>query len=203
MNAQHPVTGRTALHEAALRGASGAVANLVAHGADVNCRDKGGMTALELAAYEDEGEDEGGEEGGRAGDSGGKADKLGGKSGRESGGQSGRDSGDRSDSAAAGRAEVQCVLIGLGAELGTQAQAERVAWRASFLGADGVLRALAEHPQPGQACAGLQGRHVLCAQPRRPSEEEEAEAARGGTPGPPKGAPGAGACFHTSLALFQ
>jgi hypothetical protein len=78
----------------------------------------------------------------------------------------------------------------------SQAQAERLAWRAAFSGSESVIRALGKHPT---------GHLILCAKPDRPTPEEAEEAALGMSAsgeGPVPQAPGAGPRFHGCPALW-
>jgi hypothetical protein len=152
MNAEHPATGRTALHEAAVAGHLVACQQLVQHGSDPNARDLGGFTSLELAAYRDAAEescDDGGDDDDGGGDGGGNG------YGNGNGGNA------RRAALARGLESVVVFLVELGGELGTAAQAEKLAWRAAYLGSGAILTALAAHPKPGQACAGASGKAAV------------------------------------------
>ena len=153
-------------------------------GADLNLRDKAGYTALECAAYaRDECAEATGQgpvpqgpvpqgsgalhhqarAAGRVGDRGGARERGSNHRERKPPGSSGAGAAPQGSGVGkkSGHGAVQAWLVGRGAELGSAAQAEKLAWFACLGDLADVLRALAAHPKLGQSAAGAPGAQAI------------------------------------------
>jgi hypothetical protein len=137
---------------------------MVDMGADVNCRDVGGYSPMELAVYRDD------YQMGRSGSSGG---------GSNNNNDNNNNQKQKSDSKISkkkhhGDGEINpnkqlerrleniaVTFIGLGCDLGSEAQGRQLIWNAAAKGWSKFLKALVGHPKPGQSCKGSLGKELM------------------------------------------